>query len=173
MAVFTVRPAELRDAEALGVLGPQTFLEAFGKDLPRPFSEARMAVVYSPERLAEDLSDPHQAWFLAECRRRVVGFATLKEGPAPTCVRGAAPVELGRIYVRASWLGRGPGPALMDAAMAEAQRRGARTLWLQAWAGNVRALAFYRARGFTTRGSVDIVFGGLTLTHLILARRLR
>lgn len=169
---FAVRRAGPGDAAALAVLGPATFHEAFGNVFPPAFIDERMAVIYGFGRLREDLADPRQSWFLAEAAGAAMGFISLAESPVPGCVVEAAPLELSRLYVREAWQGRGPAFGLMDAAMEEAQRRRARTLWLQAWELNLKALAFYRAHGFREAGRTHVAFGGESLPHLILTRRL-
>lgn len=169
---FWIRPAEAADARRLSRLGPATFCETFGGQFRTEDIDARMAEVYAPARLRADLADPAQSWFLALAGARAVGFLTLNASDPPSCVRGPRPLELARIYVRAAWHGHGPGRALMEAGLAEARARGARTLWLRAWARNPRALAFYRAHGFQEVGQIAVAFGGRRLPHLLMARRL-
>jgi len=131
-----------------------------------------MAVTYAPERLATDLEDPQQAWFLAEAAGAILGFAALQKEEAPTCVKGSESIEFGRLYVRREWHGRGPGSALLEASLEEARRRGARTCWLLAWARNLRALAFYRRAGFVEVGRHVVTFAERKLEHLVMARPL-
>jgi diamine N-acetyltransferase len=169
---FTVRPAGPEDAAALSRLGPATFREAFGREFPPAFVDERMAVIYGYGRLVEDLANPVQSWFLAEAGGKAIGFLTLAASPAPSCVTGPAPLELSRLYVREAWHGRGPAFALMEAGLEAARRRPARTLWLQAWERNPKALAFYRAHGFREAGRVVVAFGGAELPHLVLVRSL-
>lgn len=169
---FLVRRAFAKDIPALTNLGPATFRETFGSLLPEEAIEARMAVAYSPERLAADLEDPDQAWFLVDSAEGILGFAALQKAVPPACVKGPEPIEFGRLYVQRAWQGRGPGSALMEAALAEARRRGARTCWLLAWAQNLRALAFYRRNGFLEIGRHTLTFGGQGLEHLVMARAL-
>lgn len=169
---FRLRRATPADADILARLGPDTFQEAFGDEFPAAVIAARMNAVYDPGRLAQDLADAAQAWFLAEAGDAAIGFLALRNGPAPVPVAGERPVELARVYVRAAWHGRGPGFALMEAGIAEAGQRRADVLWLQAWERNAKALAFYRAHGFLRAGTVAVTFAGRSLPHLVLSRRL-
>ncbi|MBI4913435.1 MAG: GNAT family N-acetyltransferase [Acidobacteria bacterium] len=169
---WTIRPAGPGDERILAKLGPETFQEAFGDAFPRSFIQERMALAYAPDRLALDLADLRQAWFLAESGAEAVGFLSLAEGTPPGCVVEPGPLELSRLYVRGAWQGRGPAFALMEAGLGEARRRRAGSLWLQAWERNPRALAFYRAHGFREAGRVIVRFGGEELPHLVLVRRL-
>lgn len=170
VASFHVRPGAPEDAEVLSQLGPATFQEAFGDALPAAAIAERMGVIYAPARLAMDLVDPAQAWFLAEAGGAAIGFLALREGPPPLPAPGRRPLEFARVYVRAAWHGRGPAFALMEAGFAEARRRGADRLWLTAWERNPKALAFYQAHGFRRAGEVPVAFAGLELPHLVLSR---
>lgn len=170
---FLVRPCAPADSRALAELGPATFQEAFGEVFPAAAVTDRMRTIYAPARLALDLADPDQAWFLAEGGGAAVGFLVLRDGPPPVTVLGDRPLEFARVYVRAAWQGRGPAFALMELGFAEARRRGADLLWLTAWERNPKALAFYRAHGFRRAGEVPVAFAGLELPHLVLTRLLQ
>jgi len=169
---FSLRRARLADIPALAELGPATFRETFGGLLPQEAIEARMALAYAPERLAADLGDASQAWFLAEAAEKLIGFAALVKAPAPACVNGALPIEFGRLYVQRDWQGCGPGTALLAAGLDEARRRGAGSCWLLAWEQNLRALAFYRRHHFLEVGRHTVTFAGRDLEHLVMERPL-
>lgn len=169
-SVYTIRRARPADADVLSKLGPTTFRETFGNEFPAAAIDARMALVYAPERLRLDLGDPWQAWFLAQAGESTIGFLALGGGTAPDCVSGPGPLELSRLYLRADWHGRGPAFALMETGLEEAAARGAGTLWLQAWERNAKALAFYRAHGFRQVGNVPVPFASRELPHAVLVR---
>ncbi|GAB3952808.1 hypothetical protein GCM10029976_091740 [Kribbella albertanoniae] len=62
---------------------------------------------------------------------------------------GTSELYIGELVVSAQHEGHGVGRALIDAATAEATRLGLATITLDTGAANARALAFYRALGFT------------------------
>lgn len=170
---YSIRRALPTDAGNLAVLGPATFRETFGNEFPRSAIDARMAVIYAPDRLRTDLADSDQTWFVALAGEEIIGFLALGSESAPDCVAGPRPMELSRLYLRGEWHGRGPAFALMEAGLAEAAARGAGTLWLQAWERNSKALAFYRAHGFRRSGEVCVSFAGQELPHVVMVRSLR
>ena len=45
-------------------------------------------------------------------------------------------------------------------------------LWLTAWVGNTRALAFYASQGYEELGSTDYRFQGESFENRLFARRL-
>ena len=87
----------------------------------------------------------------------VVGFAQVDLGarhprvPAPSA-------ELGRLYVQSHFLRRGIGAELLRRSEALVREDRAATLWLTAYVGNLRALAFYASQGHADRGRSDHVF---------------
>ncbi|BDG03633.1 GNAT family N-acetyltransferase [Anaeromyxobacter oryzae] len=74
--------------------------------------------------------------FVAERSGRAAGWAAFTLGP---------PAELTALFVRPAEAGRGVGTALLARVEAEARRRGAGRLVVQA---SLNGAAFYRARGF-------------------------
>ena len=107
-----VRPATIADAPQLSQLGATTFRETFeGENTPADMARY-LAEAFSPDRQAAEITDPASTVLLAEHRgtsgdAELVGYAHLVSGPAPEAVRGAAPVELKRLYVARAWHGSG------------------------------------------------------------------
>jgi ribosomal protein S18 acetylase RimI-like enzyme len=84
-------------------------------------------------------------------------------------VKGPDPVELERIYVDKSAIGRGVGAALMEACLDAARRGGHRTLWLGVWERNPNAIGFYERLGFRQVGTHGFRFGSKLQTDLLMA----
>jgi len=85
------------------------------------------------------------------------------------CVTGPRPIEIARFYVDFRWHGRGVARRMMAAAAAEAERRGAATLWLGVWEHNPRAIAFYAKCGFEDVGSHVFMVGNDAQTDRLMA----
>ena len=173
-----VRRARPDEAGAIAALAAALFRQAYGDSHPEPEVVAYFARALAPERFARDLADPRSAVLLAEESGETLGYALLREGgpaahPAAGDALGAArPVEIVRFYVDAAWHGRGVAQALMAACLEEAARREADVVWLEAWQGAARPLAFYRKAGFDVVASVRYDFGGRVDDDFLLARRL-
>jgi [ribosomal protein S18]-alanine N-acetyltransferase len=65
---------------------------------------------------------------------------------------GADEMHLLNLTVAPPWQGRGLGQAMLDALEAHCRARHMPTLWLEVRAGNERARALYRRRGFAEVG---------------------
>ncbi len=165
-----IRPATAADAGPLAEFAARTFAEAFaGANDPEDMA-LYLSSAYGLAQQSAELADPGLSTLLAEADGRLAGFAQLRRGPAPPCVTGRRPIELWRFYVDRLWQGRGVAQALMRAALAEAARLGAATLWLGVWERNDRARAFYRKCEFLDVGSKRFMLGHDAQTDRVLAR---
>lgn len=167
-----IRPAQKDDIEALSSLAAQTFREAFAGDNAPDDVNSYVAESFSAQRLRAEFADARSRFlmaFLGE-REAPVGYAKLRTGRADPSVTGPAPIELERLYVLRSALGRGIGAALMRACLETARNGGHQTLWLGVWERNARAIAFYERWGFKVVGDHLFHLGSDAQTDLIMAR---
>jgi GNAT superfamily N-acetyltransferase len=153
MTNITIRYATADDATLLAELGARTFYDTFAADNTPENMSAHLTAAFSPAIQAAELADPSVFYLIAEIDGAVVGFAKLQTGEPPAEVRGPSPIEINRFYSVKEWIGHGVGPALMQACLDEAQKRGHETVWLGVWEHNPRAQAFYRKWGFVEVGS--------------------
>lgn len=170
-----IRSASADDASMLSLFGAITFRDTFERDNTSQDMERYLAEAFTPDQQATEIADSAGAVLLAEHisesgDAELVGYAHLVSGDAPEGVRGAAPLELKRLYVARAWHGRRVAQGLMDAAIDAARARGAHTLWLGVWERNPRAVAFYAKYGFVRVGEHTFVLGRDVQTDWIFAR---
>jgi diamine N-acetyltransferase len=166
---FTLRAAAARDAEALAPFAERTFRDTFGPHNRAEDMDGYCSAAFTVERQRAELGDPARQVLLLERAGELAGYAMLWAGPVPTCVTGDDPIELLRFYIDGAWHGRGLAGELMDATMAAAAARGARTVFLAVWERNLRAIAFYAKRGFRDVGSRPFQLGSDVQTDRIMA----
>jgi ribosomal protein S18 acetylase RimI-like enzyme len=165
-----VRNASPDDNALLARLGAQTFRDTFGPDNTAEDMTAYLAQAFGPEKQASELADPGTTFLIAEIEEESVGYARLRESPAPECVPAGRPIEIVRFYALASWIGRGVGAALIARCLEHARQRGCDIVWLDVWERNLRAIAFYRRWGFTEVGTQAFVLGSDVQRDLLMAR---
>jgi ribosomal protein S18 acetylase RimI-like enzyme len=165
-----IRSATPDDNALLARLGAQTFRDTFGPDNTAEDMAAYLAQAFGAEKQAAELVDPRTTFLIAMFEEEVVGYARLREGPAPDCVSAARPIEIVRFYAAVSWIGRGVGAALMARCLEHARQRGCDVVWLDVWERNVRAIAFYRRWGFAEIGTQAFVLGSDAQRDLLMAR---
>ncbi|HEU4565176.1 MAG TPA: GNAT family N-acetyltransferase [Gemmatimonadaceae bacterium] len=174
-ASFGIRVCRSADASVLAATGARLFVQAYGPTHPEPTLSRYLAEKFDAERLRAELEHPAVRFLLVEdAAGEPIGYAHLREtvGPPPAGVPGVKSAEIVRFYVDAAWHGRGIAQALMTACEAEARRRGADALWLQAWQQAGRALAFYHRAGFRVVGTATFHFGERRDDDFLLARPL-
>lgn len=140
---LTVRPADVRDADAIAAVHVQAWREAYAHLLPAEFLAA-LDVDARAARWRGIIAVPGVDVLVATVGDAIVDWASA--GPS----RGEAPRdrELEGIYVLAAQHGAGVGQALLDAVIGTVPA----FLWVAD--GNPRAEAFYRRNGFERDGTV-------------------
>jgi GNAT superfamily N-acetyltransferase len=166
------RRATAADALCIGALGIQVFLDTYAPAGIRASLANEALQTLAPEVVAREIADPACLFIVAEAQGHVLGFAKLTIGATHALVRFPTPAELNRLYVQAPIIGRGLGRALLTEAERIAAAAGASALWLTAWVGNARALAFYARQGYAEAGSTPFSFQGETYENRLFVRAL-
>lgn len=165
------RPATALDILSLSALGTQVFLDTYATHGITADLAKEAITVYAPEVFDQRLRDASVDLLLATVNGYAVGFVDV--GFATTCpVPGVAGAEVFRLYVQRPFLRQGVGRRLLTEAEALALRRGANGIWLTAWVGNERALAFYRAQGYRDVGATAYVIKDTGYENRVLCKRL-
>jgi diamine N-acetyltransferase len=167
-----LRPAGAGDALCLGVLSMQVFLETYAGNGIRPDLAREVLQKHAPEAAAAALARDDQRLIVAEREGHLLGFAHWRPDTAHQGVPAGRPAELFRLYVLRRFAGLGLGTRLLRAAEEAAAAAGADTMWLTAWAGNQRALAYYPRRGYADVGTTAYVIDGIAYENRLFARRL-
>jgi len=165
-----LRLASAHDNRLLAELGARTFRDTFGPDNTPEDMAAYSSAAFGPRQQAAELADTGTVFLIAEAEGETVGYARMKQGPAPECIAGALTIEIVRLYAVKAWIGRGVGAALMRGCLVQAQQRGCDVIWLDVWEKNQRAIAFYRAWGFVEVGTQPFVLGSDVQHDLLMAR---
>ena len=162
----TIRRLDAAEASALAAFGEACFREAFREHFAPEAMDALCVQVFALP-VMEGLIRTG-AWLAGDWQ----GYVALGETPCP--FGGLAPptAEVARLYVLRRWQRTGTADRLMARAAEEARERKHRSLWLQAFGGNPRALAFYRRWGFRDYGPCGVACAGLLLPHRMMGRDL-
>lgn len=171
-AEVSLRSGTPDDATSIAALAIQVFLDTYAIGGVRPDLAEEAFHHYGAAAFSARVAEPERRFVLAEREDCLLGFAELRvtEEPAPAgAVTGA---ELVRLYVQPGAQRAGIGTALLARAEGLAAEAGLRFLWLTAWDGNARALAFYAARGYADMGGAAYSFQGRAYGNRVLAIRL-
>ncbi len=169
LAPISLREARAADVESIAALATLVFLDTYAPDGLRPDLAREAFAVYSVEAFAARLADERTIFILAQSDVHVVAFGELaRDRPGPVAIAGH--VEVVRLYVHPRFQQRGIGKSLLRRAEHYAQSSGSVGIWLSAWVGNTRALAFYDALGYKIAGRMDHVIERTAYENHILAK---
>lgn len=165
-----IRRAELSDAQALAELAERTFRDTFEATNTPDDMNLHCASYYSEAIQGQEISDPKMATLVCDHEDQLVGFAQLRWGHTPDCIKAERPAEIQRLYVREAWHGKGIAQDLMSESIVLAEAAGADQVWLGVWEHNPRALAFYRKWGFSEVGDHIFPVGSDPQRDIIMSR---
>jgi ribosomal protein S18 acetylase RimI-like enzyme len=168
----TLRRALPSDALCLRVLSLQVFLDTYATEGIRPTLAREVLETFSERATQAALADPASRITVAERDGHLVGFAHLRLPAANVLAPAGVQAELHRLYLQASFAGRGLGRALLADAERCAREADATVLWLKVWVHNARARAFYARYGFSDCGSTWYEFEDERHENRVLAKRL-
>jgi ribosomal protein S18 acetylase RimI-like enzyme len=155
-----VRALDAADAQALSAFAERLFRETYVGGYDPADIDDYVMHAFSPGKQARELTEPGgRVLVIEDSQNGLLGFAHLRQTPAPAVLADRFAVEISRFYVDRPWHGRGIARVLMSACIAEARSRGADALWLQVYQNNERAVAFYEKSGFRKSGTAKFQMG--------------
>lgn len=175
MSDIVIRRGTVQDVPLLAEMGAETFFDAYVEDIEEGLLAAFVEESFGVAQQAAELADEAVVFLIAESGEQAVAYALLREWEAapdglPPQIAGRKSMELGRIYARKAWIGRGVGSALMRACLDLAMERGFDMMWLGVWERNERAIAFYRKWGFEEMGDQVFMLGQERQRDVVMGR---
>lgn len=158
MNKITIREAKVSDAALIADLSRDTFFETFASQNTKADMDLFLNEQFSKEMLMAQVGKQDHHFFLAYYNEVVAGYVFLKlniqETIAPEKI-----LEIERIYVSHSCIGKGIGKALMQTALQFAINKKVVRVRLAVWEHNHRAIRFYESFGFVRSGVKDFLLG--------------
>jgi GNAT superfamily N-acetyltransferase len=158
------------DALCVSALATQVFLDTYATEGIRPSLVREVHEQLSIGKVEDLLAAPVSTFILAEHSGHLIAFVQLTCDTAHDLVPGPA-VEIDRLYVLERFTSKGVGKGLLRKAEEFAASRGAAAVWLTAWVGNPRALAFYARQGYRDVGASVYSFEGEDYENRVFAKR--
>ncbi len=167
---LTIRVATPFDASRLSAMALASFVDTFAMDNTPGDMALYTASAFGDSIQRAEILESRHSFLLAEQDDEIVGYALLREGPAPDSVTAHAALEINRFYVTRARIGSGVGAALMQRCIEVAESRGKDVIWLAVWEHNGRAIGFYERWGFTDVGSLPFKLGTDLQTDRVMFR---
>lgn len=149
-------------------IAKKTYWDTFSPHNPADVMRGYMQSAFTPAGLLAELQNPASTFLLAYDGDALAGYIKVNDAPAQTELHDASSLELERIYLLEEHQGKGFGKALLEKAVAIAEQRGCKFLWLGVWEHNRKALAFYERCGFVRFGEHPFLMGGDVQTDYLL-----
>ncbi len=156
--------------DTLVSLAQVTFIEAFADTNTEENMNSYLADSFNDGKLAAELNNADSSFFIAWCDGKPIGYLKLNVGTAQTEPQGREALEIERIYVRRSWLGKDIGRSLMEKALEVARVAEKEYVWLGVWEHNDRALRFYEKNGFIPFGKHIFRMGTDDQTDILMKK---
>lgn len=156
---LSLRYATQADAELVADISRQAFYDTFAPDNTEADMKKFMDEQFTKGRLMLEVGSPENIFLLAYCDNQIAGYVKLREGKKLAELKGAAAIEIARLYALKEFIGKGIGKRLMQAAIDIASEQKKEVIWLGVWEKNERAIRFYKSWGFEKFSEVDFLLG--------------
>jgi diamine N-acetyltransferase len=153
-----IRLAEAGEAELIAEISRETFYDTFAVHNTVADMDKFMAEQFSTAQLVEEFAIPGYTFFLALVDDQPAGYIFLKNKSHPS-LGSASALEISRLYVRQSFIGKGIGKLLMQKAIAFAEQEQKEWIWLGVWEHNQTAIDFYTAFGYEKFSEHEFILG--------------
>ncbi|HEY4112071.1 GNAT family N-acetyltransferase [Puia sp.] len=170
--LIRIREAEPADAALVADIARRTFIDSFAQHNTAENMRIFLEEQNPREKQMAEVGAPGRTFLLAYMGEEPAGYVSLRVSEPPQGLNGEKAIEIVQIYSEKTMIGKGIGPALMQAALDLAQRQGFDWVWLGVWEHNYRAQAFYRKWGFEPFGEHVFLVGLDAQTDLWMRKKL-
>jgi GNAT superfamily N-acetyltransferase len=155
-----IRVAGPEDAELVAEVSRRTFYDSFARYNTEENMRMYLDEQFPKARQMAEVGRPGRVFLLAYYGEEPAGYASLRLGEPPYGLQDEPAIEIVQLYSEQKMIGKGIGPALMQACIDTARLQDCDWIWLGVWEHNDRAKAFYAKWGFEKFGH-HIFFVGL------------
>ena len=157
-----IRLAEPSDAAAIAEVQVEAWRESYVGILPQTMLD-RLSVGASAASWAQQLAQPTTAVLLAEAQGAAIGFGSRCPQRTGRLLLERFDGEVGALYVRRDWQGRGVGARLLTGLFEHLQADGFEAVSLWVLSANAPARGFYGRMGGELIAEREDVRGGVPL----------
>lgn len=166
-----IRLAEAGEAELIAEISRETFYDTFAVHNTVADMDKFMAEQFSTAQLVEEFSQTGHTFFLAWVDDLPAGYIFLKN-KSHQALGSVFAMEISRLYVRKSFIGKGIGKLLMQKAIAFAAQEQKEWIWLGVWEHNQTAIDFYTAFGYEKFAEHEFILGDDVQLDWLMKRNL-
>jgi ribosomal protein S18 acetylase RimI-like enzyme len=167
-----IREATASDVSKLAAIGRMTFVETFADTNTKEDMTRYVQKAFNREQVLSEVLDTRNTFLLAYDRDTLAGYAKLRTGDEPEELKEKNAIEIQRIYVRNSFIGKKIGKHLMEHCLRISKEKNFEMAWLGVWEYNPRAIQFYESWGFEKFSKHSFLLGFDEQTDILMKRPL-
>jgi diamine N-acetyltransferase len=171
-ANIDIRQATIADIDTLLDLSTKTFYQAFATQNSSDNMAAYMTSAFTKKQLFEELTDTSSVFFIAFLNGEIAGYAKLRKDKRHEALQAKQAIEIHRLYVLKTMIGKKIGKALMEKCLEFAGENNYKVVWLGVWEHNSHAIAFYKKWGFQVFSSYVFRLGKEDQTDYLMKKHL-
>jgi diamine N-acetyltransferase len=154
-----IRPAGTEDASLISDIARKTFMETYGEMNTPENMEDYLQSQFAHDKIMEELLNRNARFFLAYLEEVPVAFTKVRNDRQIKKLEDIKALEIQRIYVLQEYQGFSVGKAMLDMVKELARNEGYKTIWLQVWQKNNKAIRFYQKGGFVVFETANFKLG--------------
>ena len=170
---LSITTAVIDDARLITDFSVITFTEAFGSSNTKEDMDIYISKEINLNKIASELADPANIFFLARMNNSLVGFVKLSDAINQDAPAGHKPIEINRLYVLKEYQSRQIGAAMIAHSISYAKAHQHDVIWLGVWEHNNRAIDFYVRCGFEQYATHPFLLGTDLQTDILMKKEIR
>lgn len=158
--------------DELQEISVSTFKQSFSAQNTKTDMDIYLSEHLNKEKLFEQLTNPESEFYFVKNESQTVGYFKVNTGQAQNEKRPSPSLEIERIYVMATYQGKGIGKKILEQTIDIAKSKNLKNIWLGVWEKNLKAISFYQKFGFKQFGSHPFMLGTDLQTDLLMEKHL-
>lgn len=147
-----LRPLTPDDAALLATVGRESLLQSHGHSAPAGIMEAYVDRSFSEAACRAELEDPANIFYGIFYKSELAGYSKIILSCPHPAVALQPSTKLERLYLLSEYHNLKLGHQLLQQAIAQSKAAGDKSMWLNVWKENTRAIRFYEKEGFSIVG---------------------
>ncbi|MDR6560600.1 MULTISPECIES: GNAT family N-acetyltransferase [unclassified Arcicella] len=165
-----IREADYLDVPLICKISEETFIDTYGAQNTPENLEAYLTKHFNQAQILSEIQTDGTIFLIVEIDNEAVGYAKLRVNKSEFSDRNA--LELERIYVKKKFHGQKLGGLLLEQCCEKTKAAGCDLLWLGVWEYNLKALNFYKSKGFEINGTHVFMLGDDEQTDYLMTKEL-
>lgn len=170
---INIIPCKVDQLNLLRQISMETYRDTFQDSNSDMLMMQYLRDALSTEKLLSEYKTTGSYFYFLYLNKEVAGFLKVNIDDAQSDDIAVNSLEIERFYICKSYLRQGLGRVLMRFAFELASELNKSSIWLGVWENNTRALAFYKALGFSQVGKHPFDMGGDIQADLVLKMDLK